>query len=401
MYSGEQLENFLGGIRELSSLRGPDEDLSLLVSLAIQDSIQSLHGAEFSAAKFKLSFLALVSSCNVDDKSRLLDYIPLDRSENSVSTSQSASLSLFYGDDFDMWCNGSSPLMEAVTAPEPSASWSFLGKEARREIALLNILEVARAAIAFSSDLSLQAYECYARLQHVRHGTTHGLSGACWGHYEGISVLASRVHRPERAIWHCKTLLDTNSSLREDSDFNQVYRIVKILASQYCVVGDFDKAKDVLHRYMDVMGAQSSQSSTKIDVDAQVRRNNAFNDLTVSLARVNLLDGCPDRCAEIIQDFLHRKHHELGEEDMIVEINESAMALLACAYLDMDDVARGYAHHYGNQEREDRAEGRTSPPEEAAHSPRREATLQGGVPAGEEDERRGHYLYPFLGERRR
>lgn len=338
MYSSEEINTFLEGIKELSSLRNPDEELSLLVSLAINRSIQSLHGAEYSAAKFKLSYLALINSCNVDDECCLFDYMPHECIKHSFSLHKEKKVS-FYNDNFEYWCKGDSPLFAAVTAPAPTNCWKFIGKESRREIALLNILDVAKAAINFSSDLSVQAYECYARLQHIRHGSTHGLSGACWSHYEGVSVLASRVNRPERAVWHCEALLDKNSSLREDTNFNHVYRIVKILASQYCVVAEFDKARGLLQRYLDTLG---THPNTRMDVDAQIRLKNAFNDLTVSLARVNLLDGCPDRCAEIIQDFLRIKdiHNELGEGDTIVEISESAMALLARAYLDMDDLVR-------------------------------------------------------------
>jgi hypothetical protein len=211
----------------------------------------------------------------------------------------------------------------------------------RNKIALVSLLEVARAAAPLSKELSLVALECYTRAFQMHHGYASG-----WSLHEMIAVMSSRIHLPERAIWHCERLLNQETFPRQSVDFQQTIQTAKILVSQYCVVSEFEKAKTMLLQCLEwakphLPAANCMPGGGMHDMDSSQLSyyTDVSDDAKVSLARVHLLDGCPDACAQIINEFLlssDAKNPDSKEHS--VEIRESALALLARAFLDMDDI---------------------------------------------------------------
>ena len=175
----------------------------------------------------------------------------------------------------------------------------------RIEMILGLFLELTSSLLSVDPVLGLTTYECHARFYACLWSPANA-----YDEHHRVAVLASRVQDQERCIWHCNFILSRlNEANGADSGMSLklVYHTIKVLVAQYCSTSNFDAAHDCLAwamKYIKKIRETAVLNNPDNSPDVIMNQDMWIDDLQVSIARVHLLNGCPDECAEVIQDYL-------------------------------------------------------------------------------------------------
>ena len=151
------------------------------------------------------------------------------------------------------------------------------------------------------------------------------------------------AYNSQSGIWHCNFILshlvEDTSKFFPNVSLDLIYRTIKVLVAQHCSIANFETARDNLAWALDHMKKHRNMGELMYpdNISSQDEVKNMWvDDLQISMVRVHLLHGCPDECAEVIQDYLASSPEICATERK--EVCEGALTLLTKAYLDMDDL---------------------------------------------------------------